>query len=61
MARGEIIEGVSFGAAMVLLPFLAGVVYIGYRLLPYLSKVYDYLFAPAGGASMDAEGRPVYR
>lgn len=56
-----IIEGFSLGTTVLMLPLVFGLVYIVYLLVPYIKRLYNYLFAPSGGASMDVDGRPIYR
>jgi len=55
-----IIEGISFGITLLMLPIALLGVFLIYLARPYLQRVYNYLFA-AGGSSINVDGRPVYR
>lgn len=57
----SIIEGVSFGVTLLLLPFVFIIGCILYVFKPQITRIYNYLFGAGGAASMDVAGRPVYR
>jgi hypothetical protein len=54
-----LVERISFGTTVLMLPIVFGVVYLMYLAVPYFKKAYSYLFR-AGGSSMNVDGRQVF-